>query len=199
MRILFHLRAAARLLPPVALALICLCAAQAQAEDADRTLNVEVSTRGEEVLVDVNFHVNATPQEVWTVVTDYEHASTFISKLQRSIVLSRTPDMLLVFQRGIMGYGPFSVTIETLAEIHLMPFEELRSHLVSGNLKKYDATTRLIADATGTRVVYHLEVIPDIWLPPLIGRAIVGFEARTRFRQVIAEILRRKTLADPKR
>ena len=95
-----------------------------------------------------------------------------------------------------MGWGPFSVPIQTVTEIHLTPYEKIQSHLVSGNMRKSEATTRLIADASGTRVVYHLEAIPDVWMPPLIGRALIEFEARARFRQVVEEILRRKALAD---
>jgi hypothetical protein len=98
-----------------------------------------------------------------------------------------------------MGWGPFSVPIETVTEIHLTPYERMQSRLVSGNMHKSEATTRLIADASGTRVVYHLEAVPDVWLPPLIGRAMVAFETRARFRQVAAEILRRKALSELKR
>jgi hypothetical protein len=75
----------------------------------------------------------------------------------------------------------------------------MQSHLISGNMKKNEATTRLIADASGTRVVYHLESIPNVWLPPLIGHALVEFETRARFRQVVEEILRRKALSEAKR
>ena len=181
----------ARYLVPIALALLCLFATHAKA-DAVPAISVDVRMHGGEVFVDVDFHVRATPQEVWTVITDYDHATEFISKLDRSVILSHTDDTLLVSQKGTMGWGPFSVPIDTVAEIHLTPYEKIQSHLVSGNMRKSEATTRLIADASGTRVVYHLEAIPDVWMPPLIGRALVEFETRARFRQVVAEILRRK-------
>jgi hypothetical protein len=188
----------ARYLVQITLALLCVFATHAKA-DVVPALSVEVRMRGAEVFVDVDFHVRATPQEVWAVLTDYDHATEFISKLEKSVILSRTKDTLLVSQKGRMGYGPFSVPLETVTEIHLTPYEKMQSHLVSGNLRKSEATTRLIADASGTSVVYHLEAIPDVWLPPLIGRAMVEFEARSRFRQVIAEILRRKALSELKR
>ena len=191
-------RPAWRWLLPIVLALQSLFAAQAKA-DTDQTIDVDVHMQGGQVLVDVNFHVRATPQEVWAVITDYDHATAFISKLEKSVVLSRTDDLLLVSQKGTMGYSPFSVSLETVMEIHLTPFEKMQSHLVSGNMKKNEATTRLIADASGTRVVYHLESIPNVWLPPLIGHALVEFETRARFRQVVEEILRRKALSEAKR
>ena len=182
----------------VALALVCLFAIDAQAE-ADKTVDVDVRMQGEEVIVDVNCYVRATPQEAWAVMTDYDHATEFISKLEKSVILSRTGDTLLVSQKGRMGYGPFSVPIETVTEIRLTPYERMQSRLISGNMKKSEGTTRLIPDATGTRIVYHLESIPETWVPPVIGHAIVEFETRARFGQLLDEILRRKVLAEGRR
>jgi hypothetical protein len=107
--------------------------------------------------------------------------------------------MLLVSQKGTMGYGPFYLTLETVSEIRLTPYEKMQARLVSGNMKKNDATTRLVADATGTRIVHHMESIPDVWMPPIIGRALVEFETRARFRQLVEEMRRRKALSQAKR
>jgi len=183
---------------PVALALVGLFSAPAQA-NPDRAIAVEVRIQRKEVFVDVSFHVPVTPQQAWAVMTDYDHATRFISKLEKSEILSRTSDTLLVTQKGTMGWGPFSVPLETVTEVHLTPYETLRGRLVSGNMKKNESTTRLIADESGTRVVYHLESIPDVWIPPLIGRAMVEMETRARFRQLVEEILRRKALAETNR
>lgn len=180
------------------LALLCLFAPQAKA-DVDPAIDVAVRMQGGEVWVDVNFHVPVAPQEAWAVMTDYDHATEFISKLEKSVIVSRTDQMLLVSQKGTMGFGPFSVPIETVTEVRLTPYETMQGRMVSGNMKKNESTTRLIADADGTRVVYHLESIPDVWLPPLIGRALVELETRARFRQLVAEILRRRALSEAKR
>jgi hypothetical protein len=184
--------------PLVALALLCLFAINANA-DADKSVAVGVRMQGGEVIVDVNCYVRATPQEAWAVMTDYDHATDFISKLEKSVILSRTDEMFVVSQMGRMGYGPFSVRIEAVTEIRLIPFEEMHARLISGNLKKNESLTRLIPDANGTRIVYHLESIPDAWVPPIIGRALVEFETRARFRQLLDEILRRKAVAEAKR
>jgi Polyketide cyclase / dehydrase and lipid transport len=182
----------------IALALLCLFAINANA-DSDQAIDIGVRIQGEEVIVDVNFHVRLTPQEAWAVMTDYDHATHFISKLEKSVILSRTDELLLVSQKGTMGYGPFSLALETVSEIRLIPFEKMQAHLISGNMKKNEATTRLIPDATGTRIVYHMESIPDVWMPPIIGRALVEFETRARFHQLVEEMLRRKALSEAKR
>jgi len=191
-----YCRALRRLLAMV-LALLWIFAGQVKA-DADPAIDVGVRMQGDEVFVDVSFHVRVTPQEAWAVMTDYDHATDFISKLEKSLILSRTDEMLVVSQKGTMGWGPFSVPIETVTEVRLTPYEKMHGRMVSGNMKKNESTTRLIADASGTRVVYHLQSIPDVWMPPLIGRALVEFETRARFRQLVEEILRRKALSEAK-
>jgi ribosome-associated toxin RatA of RatAB toxin-antitoxin module len=187
-----------RLVLLIAASLFCLFGFHAS-PDADRAIAVAVRIQGEEAIVDVNFHVRVTPQEAWAVMTDYDHATHFISKLEKSVILSRTDELLLVSQKGTMGYGPLSVTFETVSEIRLTSFEKIQARLISGNMKKNDATTRLVADATGTLIVHHMESIPDVWMPPIIGRALVEFETRARFRQLVEEMLRRKALSEAKR
>jgi len=182
----------------IAVTLFSLSAFHANA-DSDKAIDVAVRIQGGEVIVDVNCYVRATPQEAWAVMTDYDHATDFISKLEKSVILSRTDEMFVVSQIGRMGYGPFSVRIEAVTEIRLTPFEEMQARLISGNMKKNESLTRLIPDASGTRIVYHLESIPDAWVPPIIGRALVEFETRARFGQLLDEILRRKALAEAKR
>jgi len=186
---------ALRCIPRIAAMLLCLFAPGVYA-DADKSLDVAVRIVDHEVIVDVEGYVRVTPQEAWSVMTDYDNAMRFISKIDKSVILSRTKDRLVVSQKGTMGFGPFSVSIETVNEIHLTPFEKMQSHLLSGNMKKSDAITRLIPDGAGTRIVYHLESIPDAWIPPVIGRALVEFETRDRFNELFDEMLRRKALAD---
>jgi len=167
--------------------------------DSDKAMEVAVRIQGGEAIVDANFNVRVTPQEAWAVMTDYDHATRFISKLDKSVILSRTGETLLLSQKGSMGFGPFSLTLETVSEIRLTPFQTMQARLISGNMKKNNATTRLIPDAAGTRIEYHMESIPDVWMPPIIGRALVEFEVRARFRQLVEEMLRRKALSEAKR
>lgn len=184
---------APRYLSFLALVLLCLFTFDAPADSGD-AIGLVVRIQDEAVFVDVSFHVPATPQEVWAVMTDYDHATEFISKLEKSVIVSRTEDTLRVSQKGTMGFGPFSLNIETVTEVRLTPYEKMHGRMLSGNMKKNESSTRFVADASGTRVEYHLESIPQVWIPPIIGRAMVEFETRARFRQLRDEILRRKAL-----
>lgn len=179
----------------IAVAVFFLPAIHAHAAQ-DKKIDIGIQVDGHEVTVDVNCFVSATPQEAWSVMTDYGHATQFISNLERSTVLSRTNEIVLVSQKGTMGWGPFSVTLESVTEIRLTPFEKMQSRMISGNMKKYNGLTRLIPEGTGTRIVYHVVSVPDVWIPPLIGRVLVEHETRERFQQLLDEILRRKALSE---
>ncbi len=100
--------------------------------------------------------------------------------------------MLVVSQKGTMGVGPFSTTIESTAEIELTPFTKLESHTVSGTMRAHHGVTKLVPQEGGTLLVYHADSHPEVWIPPVVGRALVAHEARDRFSDLRKEILRRK-------
>jgi carbon monoxide dehydrogenase subunit G len=177
------------------LALLCLAAA-ACAESGDwHDIEVRVEIEGDIVRIDTSFHVEATPQDAWAVMIDYEHAAWFISDLDVSRVLSHEGDTMRVHQKGKAKFGPFSFPVESVREVRLAPFESMQSHLLSGSMKRLDVTTRLAAEGSGTRITNRTESIPDVWIPPLIGRLFIAREAREKFGELRDEILRRKHAA----
>ena len=191
-------RAAVRLPSLVAMtSLMIFGSAVLASQDAE--VNVHVRIVDEVVFVDVDCFVRATPEEAWLVLTDYDNATRFISKLERSVSTTTASGLVLVSQKGTMGFGPFSVPLETVMEMRLTPVEKIQARLISGTMKKYEAVTTLLRDPLGTRLTHRSEAIPDIWIPPVIGQAMVSYEAKERFGQLLAEILRRKGRPDATR
>jgi len=180
-----------RLLLLVAAAIMLSAGAQAMAADE---IEVRARINGEEVIVEASLFVSATPQEAWAVLTDYEAAPKIHSNIQSSVVLSRTADTVVVSQKGTKGFGPFTVNVETVKEFHLTPFEKIQSRMLSGSMKRYAATTRLSAERAGTLMVFRAESIPDVWIPPVVGQALIESETRTGLEQLRDEIIRRKKL-----
>ena len=177
----------------VILATLCLQGINLDAIAApDKDVAVIVHIKDGEVALDVNCFVRATPQQVWAVLTDYGNATRFISNLEKSEILSKNAETLVVAQKGKMGLGPFSVSLETVTEIRLAPFHGMQSRMLSGSMIHHESTTRLSPEESGTRIVYHADSNPNTWMPPLIGEALVAHEARERFSQLLDEILRRE-------
>lgn len=123
------------------------------------------------------------------------HAVAFISDLEVSRVLVHDGDTMRVYQKGKAKFGPFTFPVELVREIRLAPFESMQSHLVNGSMKRLDVTTRLALEGSGTHITNHSESIPDVWIPPLVGRLFIAHETREKFRDLRDEIIRRRQAA----
>ncbi|WP_235001406.1 SRPBCC family protein [Nitrosovibrio sp. Nv4] len=155
-------------------------------------IEVKVKMVGESIIVDVTFSVPATQQEVWAVLTDFDHMADFVSNLRESKVASVSGDTITIFQRGAATYGPISYPFKSTREIRLMPFDKIRTHLISGNMRKMEGTTYLIHEGAQTRVIHHTDTIPEIWFPLAVGQVFIEHEMREQFHEMRNEIIRRK-------
>jgi uncharacterized membrane protein len=158
----------------------------------DKNIVIKIEINGQNVIVDANLTVNATRRQVWDVLTDFEHMSQFISNLKESTVLERTADKVKIAQRGAANFGPVSFSFESTREIQLTPYDKIRSHMISGNLRKLEGMTQLVDEETQTRIVYHTDSIPGVWIPPLVGKIFIEHEVREQFQEMLDEIGRRK-------
>ena len=185
--------AARRLLLPIALALLP-AAAPADPLDA-QDIAVSVVRRGEAIDVNVEFLVAATPQEVWNVLTDYDHMAEVVSHVATSKILSRADEKVEVAQTSRLDIGPFEFKFDNVREIELMPVREIRSTVVRGDMATSAFTTRLTPEGSGTRLTNRGRFLPGRWIPPIIGTVVLESELRRQFGEYRAEILRRKALA----
>ena len=181
----------AGILAALLVAAVSLPAARAtQADDGDIAVDVEIV--GRLVRITSSLYVAASPGETWAVLTDYDHATAFISGLEISRVEAREGDVLYVHQKGEVKHGPLSFSFDSTRRVRLTPFEKMESHLVTGTMKKLDATTLLKSEGTGTRISDYRETIPNFWIPPVVGRLFIEHDTRQNFAELRGEILRRK-------
>lgn len=174
--------------------LFCVLALQtsAFAEGDPDDITVKVQKDGEAIIIDLTVTMPATPQETWAVLVDFDHMSQFMSSLQSSKILEKNGDKWKVAQKGETSHGGFSFSFESVREVELKPYESIRSHLLSGTMKKHEGSTQLSPSGSGTRIVYHAESIANVWVPPLVGPSLVEGDIRKQFQEMKAEILKRK-------
>ncbi|MGA8033106.1 MAG: SRPBCC family protein [Casimicrobiaceae bacterium] len=175
-----------------AIALAIFAAAAHAAPQDSRDIAVAIHRDGEAYVVDVDLTVDATPQEAWNVLTDYDHMSEFVSNLTMSRIIHRASDGLEVAQTSRLKFGFIDLKFDNVREIEFVPLQEIRSKLVRGDMKMSAFTTRLTAEGHATRITNHGRFIPDRWIPPLIGTLMLEAETRKQFGELRAEILRRK-------
>jgi uncharacterized protein YndB with AHSA1/START domain len=161
----------------------------------ERGIDVTIVRDGPAFVVDVEMIVDATPREAWGVLTDYDHMARFITNVAASRIVGSEGDRLEVAQTSRLAFGPFTLTFDNVREIELVAFSEIRSRLISGDMKSSAFTTRLIPQANGeTRVTNHGRFLTGRWIPPLIGVAVLESETRKQFAEFRSEIMRRKAL-----
>jgi hypothetical protein len=177
--------------PWLGVVMLAFAAGPSQADDSD--IAVQVEQRGRVVVVDVSMRVEASIEQAWSVMTDYDHMARFVSNLRESRVLTREGDTLTILQRGEATRGLLTFRFENVREIVLTPPREIHSRLISGDLETSEFTTRLAGQGSSLRITNHGEFIPKIWVPPVIGPSMIAAETRAQFGQLRSEILRRET------
>jgi hypothetical protein len=180
-----------KIIAVLALAILPLAGLQAA---VDEDIEVRVKKDGAEVAVDVDCPVNASVAVTWEVLTDYDLMSEFLSNVQSSSVQARDGHTLQVYQKGKATRGLLSISFENLREVVLVPFQEIRSRLISGDMKASAFTTRVVDAGTLVHIINSGRYTPKMWVPPVIGPALIEAETRKHFGELRAEILRRSVL-----
>ena len=154
-------------------------------------LDVNVAMRGKTIVVDVRMGVHVDVAQAWAVLTDYAHMARFVSDLKVSEVLAANDNVLLVHQAGETRFGLLRFAYDTVRKIALTPMVEIDSELVRGDFKSYRFSTRLFPSVDGCIVVNHGEYVPDRWVPPVLGPALIEQATRKQYEQLGAEMVSR--------
>jgi len=183
-----------KLIMPI-MAACCLLVHQSSVwadETQDDKIKVKVQKNGDQIAIDLSVTVAATPKETWNVLTDFDHMTEFLNNLKSSKILEKHGNVWKVSQKGHSSHAGFSFSFDSIREVELKPYETIRSHLLSGTMKKHESLTQLAPEGNGTHITYHAESISNVWVPPLLGTSVVENEVRKQFQDMEAEIMKRK-------
>lgn len=179
MRFLFALTFLSALALPYSLA--------ANAQD----IAVQVAKNGGVVTVEAKLFAPVDIRIAWQVLCDFDQMAKFVPSIEQSRIISKPGEPLLLEQRGFARFGPFGVAFDTVRSVELVPHRVIKTRMLSGNMRRLEATMELAPAAGGTRMAYHAEVEPDFWLPPLLGPVFIRRETEEQLGAMIAEMKRR--------
>jgi hypothetical protein len=165
--------------------------------NTDLDIVVHVRKDGQNIAVDVDCPVDAPWPVVWEVLTDYDHMAQFISNLEYSGVTDRVINVLRVHQKGKASRGPLTLRFDNVREIELVPYHEIRSRMITGDMKASEFVTRIVEGSAGLHIVNSGRYTPNIWVPPIIGPVLIEGEMQKQFGEIRSEILRRSATARP--
>jgi len=183
----------------VAVAFITLpIPAHAEMPDAS-DIAVSIDRQGDTFAVRVELEVDATPEEVFAVLTDYDHMARFVSNVLESHVVRRDGDRIAVEQKSQLTVGLLHFEFMNLREVDLIPSREIRSRVTDGDMLGSSFTTRIDERGTKTLIDNRGSFQSNRWIPPIIGTAVLEAETRKQFQEFRVEILRRKGSSPPAR
>jgi len=156
--------------------------------------DVTVEYRDGSYFASLNLRVLASPAQALEVLTDFEHMADFIPNLIASHVVSRSGNVYRIHQQGKAVFGPFSFPFESERRIEWFPEGRLVAQALSGSTKYMRSELRYQGVAGGTHIDYHMEVIPDRWIPSSVGVNMMRHELAEQFSALAHEMARRQNL-----
>ena len=125
--------------------------------------------------IDASCAVHAPPATVWKILTTYERMNEFVPDLASSSVLSRNGNEVIVEQTGTARFLFMSKSIHLIVRATEYPISSIDIALIAGDMKHYESRWELvpIAATGGTRIVYSGRLIPNFYVPGMLGAKII--------------------------
>jgi hypothetical protein len=148
---------------------------------------------GSIITVDVKMDLDENIDFVWSVITDYQNAATYISNLVTSQEEPLSDNTKRVTQIGKVGWGIFSSTVKTVYIVKLNP----NAKTVVGSLQEGDILSMLMKSSLHsigprhTKLLYSVEIEPAFYVPKNIAKDMLLSNTRQSFSDLAAEIKRR--------
>ena len=151
---------------------------------------MQVTRDGEVFQVDASADIEGNVARTWRVLTDYGRFAEFIPDLRSSRVVSRDGQQVVVEQKGEARVLFFSFPIDVRLAITEYPNERLVSRAVAGNFREMRGAYSLEAGQGRILLRYAGRMVPDFFVPPLIGTLALRQNVEASFRALVAEIER---------
>jgi len=185
-------RVAARaLLQSVAIAAIALlpCAA-AHADTYLKSIATKQTDDG--YVLDATFIAPVPPQLAYDVLTDFDHFAEFAPNVRTSRIAKRDGNRWVIEQTGVAKFGILVVPYTSQRQIDVTPPESIHSVQTQGSMKRLESLMTLKPDAAGTRMVYHIEIVPSAAAASILTPARLEHDIEGQFNALIGEMVKRR-------
>ncbi|WP_229260904.1 SRPBCC family protein [Duganella levis] len=143
--------------------------------------------------VDATGTVAAPLPKVWRILTGYDRMAEFVPEMESSKVLSRNGGEVIIEQFGVARFLFMSRTIHLIVRAVEQPMSSIDISLISGDMKHYESRWELvpIPETGGTKIIYHGKLLPNFYVPSLLGSKMVRNDIERMMNAVLARLDRR--------
>lgn len=153
-------------------------------------VNVEREEGGRVADVSAQLVIPVDSHQAWEVLADYPHMSEFIPDIDETRLLSEKGTRSRVEIKGTANLLFMSFPVKVILDVEVVPGREIRFQSVGGNMAM-SGTTTITQVGNGVEVDYQAELIPDFWVPPIIGPVVIGAQVKRQFEGLVREMKRR--------
>nr|WP_286159187.1 SRPBCC family protein [Janthinobacterium sp. HH01] len=144
--------------------------------------------------VDATGTVAAPLPKVWRILTGYERMAEFVPDMESCKVLSRNGNEVIVEQFGVARFLFMTKSIHLIVRATEQPMSSIDISLISGDMKHYESHWELIPvpETGGTKVVYSGKLIPNFYVPGILGAKMIRGDIERMMGAVLARLDRRE-------
>ncbi len=170
--------------------LVLIGSASAAAADSP-IRSIDVTHNGETYVVNSVMFAPVGQSIAWDVLTDFDKLAAWVPNVEQSKATKREDNTVTVEQRGVAKFGSASFPYVTERKIELTPQTAIKTTQLKGSLRRVESTIQLEPDGNGTRIKYHLEVVPSILAGAVMSKPFLEHEVTEQFTAIIGEMVRR--------
>jgi uncharacterized protein YndB with AHSA1/START domain len=162
---------------------------QEQLSNRQVAVRVEFDSGQSRIHVRAAIRVNASPESIWHVLTDCDHAASFIPGVKSCHPLKVAPDDSWVIVEQEAKYSWLMPAVKCVIRADYKRPRRIEFKRLSGDLKQEEGEWMLESANTGsdpisdpvTTIVYELYVDPGFWIPRVLLRQSLRSELPAAF------------------
>lgn len=177
-------------------ALVCFIQFVAVAAHA---VDVSIQTRRQDdaIIVEATAEFASRMEDAWAVLTDYDHLSQFIPNMESSRIVGRHPAGPVIEQKGVARLLLFRYPLVIRLAVMEFPPYRIVSRGAGGSFKYFRGVYDLSVIEGRTHLHYTCEMVPDFFIPPFLGTAVLRHNVEESFGALAHEIVRRSAASRP--
>ncbi|NTW83504.1 MAG: cyclase [Chlorobiaceae bacterium] len=115
-------------------------------------------------------HINASPEKVWTAITDYDNLSSNLPKVISSRIISRDGNEIVLEQTGKTGILIFEKTVHFRLKAREEYLKKVSFEQLDGDFRIYRGEWNIetYPEIQGTVLFYKAEIKPVFFAPPIL-------------------------------
>jgi len=173
------------------LAAVVLLASNAALAADSPIKSIDVTFEGDAYIANAVFQTSAPPDIAWDVLTDFDNLQKWVPNVSESKVIRREENVVIVEQKGVARYGALKFPYTSQRKIELKQPTNIKTMQIKGSMKRVESTLLIEPDGKGTRIGYHLEIVPSFVAAGGMSKEFVESEVRGQFTAIVGEMARR--------